>query len=222
MISLGYGSLFFVVSWMIASTLIVLEVTWMILPLTAEFLMVGPIWAVGLYEISRHLSHGEAVNLASALFVKTRAPTQIAFTGVLLMVLMLMWMRAATIIYALFFGLHAYPGILESILLLFSSVDGWLMMVVGGLVGGAFAVLAFAISIFSIPMMVVKDVDAITAMVRSVQAVRANPRVMFVWGAIITILSGAGLITGFAGMIVIYPLLGHASWHAYAAMFPDR
>ena len=218
-VSLAYGTGFCIASWILIGALFFFNADWMLMPLLAGFTIIGPIAAVGLYEVSRRLSDGEPVSFASALFVKTRSPGQIAFAGMLLMVLLLAWIRSATIIHALFFGLQPFSGIEELLRTLFLTVDGWLMLSVGSLVGLGFAFLAFSVSVFSIPMMMVKDVDVVTAIVKSVQCVRGNAKTMLGWGLIVAGLTVIGIATGFIGMLLIFPILGHATWHAYVSAF---
>jgi len=132
--------------------------------------------------------------------------------------LMLVWMRAAVIIYALFFGLRAFPGIDHVVAMLLTTSVGWGMLLVGSVVGGVFAAFAFAISTFAIPMLLDEDVDAFTAMGTSISMVWNNLPVMFAWGAIVLALFLASLATGLIGLIVVFPLLGHATWHSYKAI----
>jgi uncharacterized membrane protein len=102
--------------------------------------------------------------------------------------------------------------------ILVSTPVGWAMLVVGTLVGGLFAAFAFAISVFSIPMLLDQRTDGLTAMASSMGMVWNNLPPMIAWGAIVLLLTAIGLATGLIGLIVIYPLLGHATWHAYKAM----
>ena len=152
------------------------------------------------------------------IFVKPESGGQILFAGVLLLGLTLLWMRAAVILYALFFGLQPFPGLDRIVPMLFTTEIGWAMLVVGGAVGGLFAAFAFAISAFSIPMMLSERTDALTAMGTSMALVWHNLPVMLTWAAIMLALIFAGMITGLLGMIVVFPVLGHGSWHAYRAM----
>jgi uncharacterized membrane protein len=127
-------------------------------------------------------------------------------------------MRAAVILYALFFGLQPFPGLDRIVPTLFTTQIGWAMLLVGGAVGGLFAAFAFAISAFSIPMLLSERTDALTAMGTSMALVWNNLPVMLTWAAIMLVLIFAGMITGLLGMIVVFPVLGHGSWHAYRAM----
>jgi uncharacterized membrane protein len=131
---------------------------------------------------------------------------------------MLAWMRAAVIIYALFFGLRPFPGLNEIVHILLTTPEGWGMLVVGTATGGLFAAFSFAISTFAIPMLLAQDTDAFTAMGTSISLVWNNLGPMLVWGVVVLALFALSLATGLLGLIVIFPLLGHATWHSYRAM----
>ena len=181
-------------------------------------MIVAPILAMGLYEKSRALEEGERPTLGSMLLVRPRAGAQVFFTGLLLCLLMLLWMRAAVLIYALFFGVRPFPGFVSVPSMLLTTLTGWSMLLVGIVVGGLFAAFAFAVSVFSIPMLLDRRTDALTAMGTSMAMVWNNFTPMIAWGAIVLALFAVSVVTGFLGFIVIFPLLGHATWHAYRAM----
>jgi uncharacterized membrane protein len=152
------------------------------------------------------------------IFVRPKSGGQLLFTGVLLCLLMLLWMRAAVIIYALFFGLLPFPGLGQIAPMLFTTPTGWAMLLVGGAVGALFAAFSFAVSVIAIPMLLNERVDALTAMGTSMALVWNNLPVMLTWGAIVLSLFLLSLVTGLGGLIVAFPILGHATWHAYRAL----
>ena len=129
------------------------------------------------------------------------------------------WMRAAVIIYALFFGLRPFPGLDHVAAMLFSTPIGWAMLIAGSVAGGIFAAFSFAISTFSIPMLLDEKTDAFTAMGTSISLVWNNLPVMLAWGAIVLALFLVSVVTGLLGLIVVFPLLGHATWHLPAQHF---
>lgn len=187
-------------------------------PALAGFLVVGPVLATGLYEKSRCIEAGKPVSLGDMLAPHRGAGPHLFYVGVVLMGLMLLWMRAAVLLYALFFGWRPFPGADHLLGMLFATPLGLAMVATGTVVGGLFAAFAFAISAFSIPMLLEQKLDAFSAMGISMSLVWNNLVALLVWGVIVLALTLVSLVTGLLGLIVIFPLLGHASWHAWVAV----
>jgi uncharacterized membrane protein len=213
-----YGFAVFLVSLSIVWGLFRFELDYILFPALAGFMVVGPVLAIGLYQKSRDLETGHPVSLSRMIFVKAASGAQVWYTGAILCLLMLVWMRAAVIIYALFFGLRPFPGFNDVLAMLISTPVGWAMLLVGTVAGGLFAAFSFAISTFAIPMLLDERVDAFTAMGTSISLVWNNLPVMIAWGAIVLGLFLLSLATGLFGLIVVFPLLGHATWHSYRAI----
>lgn len=216
--SLLYGLAVFAVSAAIVWGLFRLGLDYILFPALAGFMVMGPLLAIGLYQKSRAIELGESVSLSRMIFVEAASGGQVWYTGAILSLLMLVWMRAAVIIYALFFGLRPFPGLHEVTAMLFGTPVGWAMLLVGTVVGGLFAAFSFAISAFAIPMLLDERVDAFTAMGTSISMVWNNLPVMLAWGAIVLALFLVAVATGLLGLIVVFPLLGHATWHSYRAL----
>jgi len=216
--SLAYGLVVFAASLGIIWLLFTLGIDYILFPALAGFMVVGPLVAIGLYQKSLDIENRRRTSLLRMLFVEAQSGAQVLYTGAILCLLMLLWMRAAVIIYALFFGLTPFPGLNSITDMLISTTEGWGMLLVGTIVGGLFAAFSFAISMFGVPMLLDKKVDAFTAMGTSISLVWNNLPVMLMWGAIVLALFIICLLTGLVGLIVVFPLVGHASWHAYRAI----
>jgi uncharacterized membrane protein len=216
--SLAYGLVVFALSVGIVWGLFVLELDYILFPALSGFMVVGPLVAIGLYQKSHAIENGEPVSLQRMLFVPARSGAQVLYTGAILCLLMLVWNRAAVIVYALFFGLLPFPGLDHVAEMLLTTPEGWGMLLVGTVVGGLFAAFSFAISVFAVPMLLDQRLDAFTAMGTSISMVWRNLPVMVMWGAIVSVLFTIAVVTGLLGLIVIFPLLGHATWHAYKAI----
>ncbi len=216
--SLAYGALVTLVSILIVFGLFGLGWDFVLLPALAGFMVTGPVLAIGLYEKSRSLETGAPVSLTRMIFVRPRSGGPVLFSGALLLLLMLLWMRAAVLIYALFLGVQPFTGVAEVLPMLFGTPTGWAIIITGSAVGAMFAAFAFGISLFAIPMLLDDRTDALTAMGSSLALVWHNLRPVVVWGAIVAALFVLALGTGLLGLVVIFPVLGHATWHAWGSV----
>ena len=219
-LSLVYGLGVFVVSLVVVSRFVWFGWDYILFPALAGFMVIGPVLAVGLYEKSRRLAAAQPVTLADMVVAEAASEGQILFTGLLLCVLMLLWMRAAVILYALFFGLLPFPGLGNIAPMLLTTPTGWALLIVGTAVGALFAAFSFAISVLAIPMLLDQRIDCLTAMGTSMRLVWNNLPALLAWGAVVLVLFLLSLATGLLGLIVVFPLLGHGTWHVYRAFRP--
>jgi uncharacterized membrane protein len=212
LIGLFYGACFVSMGW---ALLAVFEhAPAYVLALSAGFLLVGPFMCMGLYRVSQRLERGEPAAFVDSLLawrIRTGTLAIFAFT---LLVLEMLWGRVALVIFAVSFdGMPDFKGSLLK--LADASHLGFIVAYLSA--GAVFAGLIFAVSVVSIPLILDRPVDAITAALTSFRLVLTQAPVMLAWGAVITVLVTLALLPWFLGLLIIGPVVGHATWHAYRA-----
>ncbi|MFM8864881.1 MAG: DUF2189 domain-containing protein [Limnohabitans sp.] len=211
-IGLFYGTVF----WLMAQVLALVfrrspEYT---LSMVSGCLLVGPFLAMGLYEVSRRREQGLPQSLAASLTCWDGHIRSMSMLVLVLLVLELLWGRASLVVFAVFFstGMPSTTGVIDAIF----SPDNLSFVVVYLFVGGFFATLVYAISAVSIPMILDRDTDAISAGLTSVRVLFGELAVMLLWGLVLSLLVVLSFLSPWMlGLVMVGPWLGHASWHAY-------
>ena len=204
MVSLSYGLAMTLLSVLIAYSSWKFGTLGLYLGMASGFLLVGPVMAIGLYSFSNQLEQGRKPIIGYCVREGgSHIKDMLVFSFILLIVFMV-WARAATAIH-IFFPENAD----------YSALDLALFLGIGTAIGAIFSTIVFTASAFSLPMIMDRKTDAITAVITSVNAVLRNKLTMFIWAMIIVSCVAVGFLTFFIGFIVLLPLIGHATWHAY-------
>lgn len=217
-IGLTYGAVFAGLAVLLSLGLLQFGMQSLILALGGGFLLIAPLTAVGLYETSRRLQTGEPIDAGAIVGAGLRAPGQLAFFGAILAFAYIIWLQLAFLLFMLFVGSRGIPPASEFLQTLLFTPHGLGLLIVGTAVGGVLAVLVFTISAVSVPLMMTHRVGVVTAMTVSAQAVVRNIKPMALWAALIAGFMMLGISSMFIGLVIIFPLIGHATWHAYRSM----
>ncbi len=215
-IGLFYGACFMVMGW---ALLEVFEASpAYVLALSGGFLLMGPFLCLGMYRVSQRLENGEQPGFVDSVLAWRSRTGQLGIFGVVLLVLEMLWARSTLVVFAVTFdGMPDFKGSLLALV----AGENLTFLVVWLAVGALFAGLIYAVSVVSMPMILHRRTDAITAGLTSMRLVLTQTPVMLAWGATITLLVTLAMLPWFAGLLVVGPVLGHASWHAYRGAVAD-
>jgi uncharacterized membrane protein len=202
-LTLVYGFAIFVVSWGVSLLAWALGRFALLATLLSGFIYIAPVLAIGLHAVARDLERGRVPSLRRSLRQQWRVLGQGAVYALILLVIVFTWSRSGMMLYAIFEVERGDPRVLAEFL------------AVGSVIGTGFAALVFASAAFSLPMVVDRDADIVTAVLSSVHAVLRNKLATFVWAACIVTLTALGFATGYVGFVLLMPWLAYSAWHAY-------
>jgi uncharacterized membrane protein len=209
-IGLFYGACFVAMGW--ALMRVFEQAPAYTLALSAGFLLMGPFLALGLYQVSRSLECGEKPDFGRSLLAFESRIGALAIFGFVLLVLEMLWGRASLIVFAVSFdGMPDFKGSLLALL----DPENINFIVAYLMVGAVFAGLIFSVTVVAMPMILDQQTDAITAGLTSMRLVLTQPGVMLLWGLLLALLVGAAMLPAFLGLLIMGPVAGHATWHAY-------
>jgi uncharacterized membrane protein len=223
MMGLFFANVYVIGGWLIYLFLGVTDQIWWAIPITLGFPLLGPFLAVGLYEVSRRLEAGQTDwrrNDVLGVIWRQRS-RQLPLMSWVIIIYFLFWSFFAHMLFALFLGPSALTNVTSSYAYLLEP-EGMMMLAVGTAFGAAFALVLFILTAVSLPLLLDKEMDFVTAMLTSIAVVRKNPGVMLTWGGVIAVLTFAGMAPALFGLYLVLPVLGHATWHIYRRALTSR
>jgi uncharacterized membrane protein len=188
----------------------------LVFPLLSGLVLIGPFVGLAMEEMSRHRERGLDMSWTTAFnFFASPSFKDIAFLGLLIMALFLLWVAVADTIYVMTLGDSWRASVEDFTRAVLTTRQGWTMIIIGNFIGLLFAITALCIGVVSFPLLLDRQVGVATAVETSVRAVLANPIVMAVWGLIVGVTLFLGALPLLVGLAVVIPVLGHATWHLY-------
>lgn len=221
--SLPYGLVFVIVSYLILWGLIDGGMFFLLPLLAAGFFLSAPILGIGLYGISRALEKNSKIEFCQIQKSWNSNPFHISAMGIILMMIMLFWMLTSILVFVFFFDQTATLQWDNFFLEVFFSGENTLFLMMGTAFGGIIALFTFAISVVTVPLLMDRQIDFMSAIKTSVATVQKNPKAMLLWAYLIAMLVCISFLTYFIGLLITMPVIGHATWHAYRDLIePDE
>ncbi|MFD2112247.1 DUF2189 domain-containing protein [Thiorhodococcus fuscus] len=218
--SLTYGAGIVLLSIALTSVMILGHLTFLVPFLAAGFFLVAPLLAIGLYRMSANLERGQPLTRCQALDAFRRNQGQLGMLMGIQFLILQTWMLVSVVLVLMLYD-DTFPTLDDLFPALFLSGEHTLILLAVTLLGALFAAGVFCISAITVPMLIDRRVDVLTAMRKSVEVVRENWAAMLLWSSLIVLIVGAGLVTFYLGLFVAVPLVGHATWHAYRDLVPS-
>jgi len=213
---LFFGAIFAIGGWALLTTVFFLGAAWMAYPLIIGFALIGPFAATGLYEVSRRREAGQPLVWSEILgVVLQQRHRELGWMAFVMLFIFWVWMYQIRTLVAVFFGFEGFSTLEDLVQAVFTTQNGWTFLLVGHLVGALISLTLFSLTVISCPLLLEHDVDFVTAMITSVKTVFSSPVAMLGWGCFVVVAILLAAATGFIGLLVILPILGHATWHLY-------
>ena len=211
-----FGGVYALAGIVIAYVFLQLSMAWLVFPMIFGFALIGPFIATGLYEISRRLENDTALTWSGILgIVWHQHRRELGWMAFVMLFIFWIWMYQIRTLVAVFFGFKGFATVQGFFDVVLTTSNGLTFLLVGTMVGAVISMVLFTLTVISCPLLLEREADFVTAMITSVRAVTTSPIVMLCWGVFVVLAVIVSALPAFLGLIIVLPVLGHATWHLY-------